>query len=63
MMNMVQYSVLALVPVVLLLKGIKNFVPEDDDSKGSLEILAFAFLLALPGREQRSDPYATPRTF
>ena len=40
MMNMVQYSVLALVPVVLLLKGIKNFVPEDDESKGSLEILA-----------------------
>jgi len=40
MINMVQYSVLALVPVVLLLKGIKNFVPEDDDSKGSLEILA-----------------------
>lgn len=40
MINMVQYSVLALIPVVLLLKGIKNFVPEDDDSKGSLEILA-----------------------
>lgn len=40
MINMVQYSVLALVPVVLLLKSIKNFVPEDDETKGSLEILA-----------------------
>jgi len=40
MLNMVQYSILALVPVVLLLKGVKNFVPEDDESKGSLEILA-----------------------
>ena len=40
MSNMVQYSVIALIPVVLLLKGIKNFVPDDDDSKGSLEILA-----------------------
>ena len=40
MINMVQYSIIAIIPVVLLLKSIKNFVPEDDDSKGSLEISA-----------------------
>ena len=40
MLNMLQYSILALIPVVLLLKGVKHFVPEDDESKGSLEILA-----------------------
>lgn len=39
MLNMIQYSVLAIIPVVVLLKGIKNFVPEDDESKGSLEII------------------------
>ena len=39
-MNMFQYTVLAIIPVMILLKAIKHFVPEEDDSKGSLEILA-----------------------
>ena len=38
MLNMIQYSILAIIPVVLLLKGIKNYVPEEDESKGCLEI-------------------------
>ncbi len=40
LMNMIQYAILAIVPILLLLKAIKNYVPEEDDSKGSLEILA-----------------------
>lgn len=38
MLNMVQYTVLALIPSIIILKVIKNIAPEDDDSKGSLEI-------------------------
>ena len=40
LMNMGQYSLLALIPIMIILKGIKNFIPEEDESKGSLEILA-----------------------
>jgi hypothetical protein len=40
MMNIIQYAVLALVPVVIMNKLIQNYVPEADDSKGSPEILA-----------------------
>jgi hypothetical protein len=39
-MNIIQYAVLALVPVVIMNKLIQNYVPEADDSKGSPEILA-----------------------
>jgi hypothetical protein len=39
MMNIVQYAVLALVPVVILNKAMQRFVPEADDEKGHLEIL------------------------
>lgn len=39
-LNMIQYTVIAIIPVMLTLKGIKYIVPEEDDSKGSLEILA-----------------------
>ena len=39
LLNIIQYSVLAIIPVVLLLKIIKNYVPEADDDKGSLVIL------------------------
>ncbi len=38
-MNMLQYTVLAIIPVLLILKATKYFIPEEDDSKGSLEIL------------------------
>ena len=40
MLNMIQYALLAIIPVLLLLKGIKHLMPDEDDSKGSLEILA-----------------------
>ena len=39
-MNMLQYTLLAIIPILLLLKGIKHIVPEEDESKGSLEIVA-----------------------
>ena len=39
LLNIIQYSVLAIIPVVLLLKTIKNYIPEADDDKGSLVIL------------------------
>ena len=38
-MNMIQYTLLTIIPVLLVLRGIKHIIPEDDDSKGSLEIL------------------------
>jgi hypothetical protein len=39
-MNMLQYTLLTIIPVLLLLRGIKHIIPEDDESKGSFEILA-----------------------
>ncbi len=39
-MNMLQYTLIAIIPILLLLKGIKYIVPEEDESKGSLEIIA-----------------------
>lgn len=50
MLNMVQYTLLALIPSVLILKAVKHVSPEEDDSKGSLEIsieilLQMAFMI------------------
>ena len=42
--NMLQYTLLAIIPVVVLLKLVKHYVPEDDDSKPSLEILVEVIL-------------------
>lgn len=39
LLNIVQYSSLCVVPIVILNKTIKNFIPNVDDSKGSLEII------------------------
>jgi len=39
-MNMLQYTLLSVIPVLLILRGIKHLIPEDDESKGSFEILA-----------------------
>jgi len=36
--NMIQYTLTAIIPVIILLKLIKHYVPEDDDSKSTLEI-------------------------
>lgn len=40
MMNMVQYTLLAIIPVLIILKSTKYIFPEEDDSKGSLELVA-----------------------
>jgi hypothetical protein len=40
MLNVVQYAVLALIPVVILNKIMQRYVPEADDEKGSIEISA-----------------------
>lgn len=40
MLNMLQYSVLSIVPIVCLNKIIQKFIPEADDAKGSFELLA-----------------------
>jgi len=40
MMNMIQYAILSIIPVIIVLRIVKNYVPEEDETKGSLEILA-----------------------
>jgi hypothetical protein len=40
MMNIVQYAVLAIIPVIVLNKTMQKYVPEADEEKGSFEILA-----------------------
>jgi hypothetical protein len=40
MLNIVQYSLIATIPVVLLNKSMAKYVPEADEQKGSLEISA-----------------------
>ena len=38
MLNLIQYVLIAIIPVVLTLKAIKLYIPEEDDAKGTLEI-------------------------
>jgi hypothetical protein len=38
MLNLVQYILIGIIPIVLTLKAIKQYVPEEDDTKGNLEI-------------------------
>jgi hypothetical protein len=40
MLNIIQYTLIAIIPVVLLNKSMQKYVPESDDKKGSLELLA-----------------------
>lgn len=39
MLNIVQYSIVSIVPIVILNKSIQKFVPEADEAKGSVEIV------------------------
>lgn len=39
-LNIIQYSILALIPIIILNKSMQRFVPEADDDKGNVEILA-----------------------
>jgi len=43
-LNMIQYTLIAIIPVIILLKLVKHYIPEDDDSKPSLEILVEVIL-------------------
>jgi len=40
LLNIIQYSFLALIPVLLINKGLQRFMPDVDEEKGSLEITA-----------------------
>ena len=40
MMNIVQYALIAIIPVIILNKTMQKFVPEADDEKSSIEISA-----------------------
>jgi len=40
MLNIVQYAILALIPIIILNKLTQRFIPEADDEKGSIEIIA-----------------------
>jgi len=39
MMNMIQYTILSIIPVLITLRLIKYIVPEEDETKGSFEIV------------------------
>lgn len=39
-LNIIQYALLAIIPVVILNKTLSKYIPEADDKKGSLEITA-----------------------
>ena len=43
-LNIVQYALLAIIPVVILNKSMQKYVPEADEKKGSVEILAEVFI-------------------
>jgi hypothetical protein len=42
--NVVQYSILAVIPVIILNKLVQRFIPESDTEKSSLEILIEIFI-------------------
>ena len=46
-LNIIQYSVLAIIPIVILNKLSQKYVPEADEEKGSLEILAEVIIQVL----------------
>ena len=39
-LNLFQYTLLGIIPVLITLKAVKHLIPEEDESKGSLEIFA-----------------------
>jgi hypothetical protein len=40
MLNMIQYTVLTIIPLLLVLKTTRTYVPEVDENKGTVELLA-----------------------
>jgi hypothetical protein len=39
LINMLQYSVLAIIPIIIVLKLMKKYIPSENDKKASIEIL------------------------
>ena len=39
LLNMFQYIIIALIPIIILLKLIKEYIPEEDDKKESIELI------------------------
>ena len=39
LLNMFQYILIALIPIIVVLKLIKEYIPEDDDKKESIELI------------------------
>ena len=39
LMNIIQYMLLAVIPIILILKFMKHFVPVDEPDKGSIELM------------------------
>jgi hypothetical protein len=37
-LNIIQYALIAIIPIVLLNKSVGKYVPESDDKKGSLHL-------------------------
>ena len=44
MLNIIQYAILALIPIIILNKLMQKYIPEADEEKGSLEISAEVLL-------------------
>jgi hypothetical protein len=44
-LNVVQYAIMGVVPIVVLNKLIQRFIPEADTDKSSLELLAEIFMV------------------
>jgi hypothetical protein len=40
MLNMIQYTILTIIPLLLVLKTTRTYVPEVDENKGTVELLA-----------------------
>ena len=38
--NIIQYALIAIIPIVILNKSMQKYVPEADEKKGSIEVLA-----------------------
>ena len=56
MLNIVQYTLIAIIPMVLLNKSIQKYVPEADDQKSSLEVLAEIIILSNPKSSKSNIP-------
>ena len=40
LMNILQFALIGVIPVTVLIKLLDKYIPESDDKKGSIEILA-----------------------